>query len=186
MKAVTCELCGGNDLVKDGGMFVCQHCGTKYTVEEARKLIVEGPVSVEGVASTKNLLMRAQEFERNNNVDKAEEYYNRVLDLDPRNAEAKRAMKRLEKVITAPNLTVEFLPANSGVTTSIIFVDGDIIGGIDAGQTKQFTLQYGGHKIGAGSPRCKNPFPVFITRDKKYRMEITAHALSTSFRVMSC
>ena len=39
MQAIKCELCGGGDLVKQDGMFVCQHCGTKYTLEEARKLL---------------------------------------------------------------------------------------------------------------------------------------------------
>ena len=38
MKALTCEMCGSTDLIKDGGVFVCQSCGTKYTVEEAKKM----------------------------------------------------------------------------------------------------------------------------------------------------
>jgi len=29
-------------------MFVCQHCGTKYSVEEAKKLMIEGTVDVQG------------------------------------------------------------------------------------------------------------------------------------------
>ena len=36
--ALKCELCGGTNLVKQEGFFVCQHCGAKYTVEEAKKL----------------------------------------------------------------------------------------------------------------------------------------------------
>ncbi|MBQ3501749.1 MAG: TFIIB-type zinc finger domain-containing protein, partial [Oscillospiraceae bacterium] len=32
MKSMTCEMCGNNDLVKQDGYFVCQYCGTKYTV----------------------------------------------------------------------------------------------------------------------------------------------------------
>ena len=39
MKQMTCERCGSTDLVKQDGMFVCQSCGCKYTVEEARKLM---------------------------------------------------------------------------------------------------------------------------------------------------
>jgi predicted phosphohydrolase len=38
MKALVCELCNGNDFVKQDGVFVCQFCGTKYTLEEAKKL----------------------------------------------------------------------------------------------------------------------------------------------------
>ncbi|MBQ1728972.1 MAG: hypothetical protein II036_01280 [Oscillospiraceae bacterium] len=28
MKAIVCEMCGSQDLVKKDGMFVCQNCGT--------------------------------------------------------------------------------------------------------------------------------------------------------------
>jgi len=48
MKRLTCELCGSNDFVKEDGLFVCQSCGTKYSVEEAKKMMVEGTVEVTG------------------------------------------------------------------------------------------------------------------------------------------
>ena len=48
MKKLQCELCGGNELLKDGDYFVCQHCGTKYKTEDAKKLFVEGKVDVSG------------------------------------------------------------------------------------------------------------------------------------------
>lgn len=37
--ALTCELCGSTNFVKDGGVFVCQGCGMKYTLEEAQRLM---------------------------------------------------------------------------------------------------------------------------------------------------
>ena len=48
MKQLTCEMCGGTDLIKDGGVFVCQTCGCKYSVEEAKKMMIEGTVEVQG------------------------------------------------------------------------------------------------------------------------------------------
>lgn len=54
MKKICCELCGSNDFVKDGGMFVCQSCGTKYTLEEAKKLMIEGTVEVTGTVTVDN------------------------------------------------------------------------------------------------------------------------------------
>lgn len=48
MKQIVCEMCGNNDLIKQDGVYVCQYCGTKYTVEEARKMMVEGTVDVQG------------------------------------------------------------------------------------------------------------------------------------------
>ena len=41
MKAIVCEMCGSNDLIKRDGVYICQNCGTKYTVEEAKNLLVE-------------------------------------------------------------------------------------------------------------------------------------------------
>ena len=46
MKAIRCEMCESQDLVKKDGYYVCQNCGTKYDPEEAKKLLVEVPVSV--------------------------------------------------------------------------------------------------------------------------------------------
>ena len=48
MKRMVCEMCGGTDLMKDQGVFVCQSCGCKYSVEEAKKMMIEGVVQVEG------------------------------------------------------------------------------------------------------------------------------------------
>ena len=47
MKQLTCEMCGSTDLMTQDGVFVCQSCGTKYSVEEAKKMMVEVGVAVE-------------------------------------------------------------------------------------------------------------------------------------------
>ena len=48
MKELVCEMCGSNDIVKQDGLFVCQTCNTKYSVEEARKMMFGETVEVEG------------------------------------------------------------------------------------------------------------------------------------------
>lgn len=101
MKAMVCEMCGGNEVVKTGGMYVCQHCGTKYDAQEARKLFVtiSGPVAVDGVATADNLMERAQEFYDRGDEKKALEYADRVLDIDVHNERARAmqtAIKRAE------------------------------------------------------------------------------------------
>ncbi len=48
MKQLTCEMCGSTELLKKDGIFVCQTCGTKYSVEEAKKMMIEGTVEVSG------------------------------------------------------------------------------------------------------------------------------------------
>ena len=49
-------MCGSTDLVKKEGLFECQSCGTKYSVEEAKKMMVEGTVKVDNSDYIKNFL----------------------------------------------------------------------------------------------------------------------------------
>ena len=48
MKKIVCEMCGSNDLMKKDNVYVCESCGTKYSVEEAKKMMIEGKVDVSG------------------------------------------------------------------------------------------------------------------------------------------
>lgn len=41
-------MCGSNDIVKKDGLYVCQFCGTKYSVEDAKKMMIDGTVNVQG------------------------------------------------------------------------------------------------------------------------------------------
>lgn len=88
MKAMVCELCGGNQFVKQDGMFVCQHCNTKYTVEEAKKLIVEGTVKIDDTDELKNLYDLARRAKDDNNSENAQKYYEQILVKDPSSWEA--------------------------------------------------------------------------------------------------
>lgn len=94
MKKLTCEMCNSNDLVKENGFFVCQHCGTKYSVEEARKMMVEGTVEVAGTvkvdnsASITNYFKMAESAYASNNQKEAENYCNKIIEIDPDNYEA--------------------------------------------------------------------------------------------------
>ena len=51
MKQLKCDMCGSTDILKQEGVFVCQSCGTKYSVEEARRMMIEGTVEVTGKVS---------------------------------------------------------------------------------------------------------------------------------------
>ena len=55
MKMIACDVCGSTELVKKDGLFVCQYCGCKYTVEEVRKLMVEGTVKIDSSEQLKTL-----------------------------------------------------------------------------------------------------------------------------------
>ena len=41
MKKMVCEICESQKIKKENGVFICQECGTEYSVEEAKKLLKE-------------------------------------------------------------------------------------------------------------------------------------------------
>ena len=94
MKQLTCEMCGSTDLVKQDGVFVCQVCGCKYSIEEARKMMVEGTVEVAGTVKVDNtglidsyLQMAENALDSGNNAE-AENYANKIIEIDPKSYRA--------------------------------------------------------------------------------------------------
>ena len=86
MKRMVCEMCNSTDLIKQDGLYVCQSCGTKYSVEEAKKLL--GSVKIDKTEETEKLLILARRARDENNSENAEKYYSMVLQNDPNNWEA--------------------------------------------------------------------------------------------------
>ena len=41
MKKIVCEVCGGMNVRKQNGVFVCSDCGIEYSLEEVKKLFVD-------------------------------------------------------------------------------------------------------------------------------------------------
>ena len=117
MKQLTCEMCGSPNIIKQDGLFVCQNCGTKYSIEEARKLMIEGPVDVSGSTVNinnsdrlSNLYQVARRFRDENNAANAEKYYSMILEEDPNSWEASfyvvyfRALScKIAEIATAAN-----------------------------------------------------------------------------------
>lgn len=104
MKKIVCEMCEGTEFAKVDGMFVCQNCGTKYSPEEAKALMVEvesadivvpttaAPVVVMPNASDSgkihNLLNLARSSYDSKNYSQAEEFCNQVIAIDSMNYDA--------------------------------------------------------------------------------------------------
>ncbi len=94
MKQLTCEMCGSTDLIKQDGFFVCQTCGCKYSVEEAKKMMIEGTVDVQGTVKVDNsafvekYLANARRAKQKEDWAETEKYYNMVEQNDPTNIEA--------------------------------------------------------------------------------------------------
>lgn len=88
MKKLTCELCGSLDIVKQDGFFVCQSCGCKYTIKEAKNLMAEGKVKVDNSERLENLYVLARRAKKDNNFDEAAKYYGEIKIEDPNSWEA--------------------------------------------------------------------------------------------------
>lgn len=94
MKQLTCEICGSTDLVKQDGFFVCQTCGTKYSVEEAKKMMIEGTVDVQGTVKIDNTDKLTNYYEMAEtaydagNKSEAEAYCNKIIEIDSTNYKA--------------------------------------------------------------------------------------------------
>ena len=88
MRSLTCEMCNGTDLVKQDGFFVCQNCGTKYSVEEAKRMMVEGTVKIDNSEKLNNLYVLARQARESNDSENAIKYYEMIRQEDPKNWEA--------------------------------------------------------------------------------------------------
>ena len=94
MKQLTCEMCGSTDIAKQDGFFVCQTCGMKYSVEDAKKMMIEGTVDVKGTVKVDNsafvekYLANARRAKQKEDWEETEKYYNMVEQNDPTNIEA--------------------------------------------------------------------------------------------------
>lgn len=99
MKQIVCEMCESTSFAKVDGMFVCQGCGTKYSVEEAKKLMVEvegdveAPVTPTPAAPAENsklnnLYELARRAKENDDSEAAAKYYEMILFENPSDWEA--------------------------------------------------------------------------------------------------
>ena len=86
MQVMKCELCGSADIIKQDGVYICHHCGTKYTVEEAQKLI--GVVKIDKSDENEKYLILARRARDEENPENAIKYYSLVAENDPQNWEA--------------------------------------------------------------------------------------------------
>ncbi len=95
MKKLVCELCGSGDMIKKDGYYICQACETKYSVEEAKKMMIEGTVDVSGstikVDNTSYIeksLDNARQALKREDWAKVAKYYTSVQSAEPDNLEA--------------------------------------------------------------------------------------------------
>jgi len=84
MKQLVCEACGSKELIKQDGVFVCQSCDTKYSVEEAAKMTT----GIDTSASLEKALKNARRAMERKDYEQAEKFYGIILMEEPENWEA--------------------------------------------------------------------------------------------------
>ena len=122
MKAIKCELCGSTDVIKQEGLYVCQHCRTKYAPEEAKKLLVDSPIRIDNSGYIENYLEIAKQALAAGNGSEAESYCNKILEIDPGNTEAWR-MKGNAVVKQSSLGSIRFLEASTYFIKAISLTD---------------------------------------------------------------
>lgn len=61
MKKMICEICESQRIKKEKGIFICQDCGTEYSLEDAKKLLKEIDDETEKMEATNNKTVITQE-----------------------------------------------------------------------------------------------------------------------------
>ncbi len=94
MKKITCEICGSNDVIKKDDFFECQICGTKYSTDEVKKIVLEGSIDISGSTvkidnseNIRNYLNLANYAFETEHYSECEFYCNKILEIDSTNYE---------------------------------------------------------------------------------------------------
>ena len=81
-------MCGSTDIIKKDGFYVCNYCGTKYTVEEAKKIFLSSTVTVDKTDSISKYVEIMENAVKSQNYEEAEKYANMILEIDQHNYKA--------------------------------------------------------------------------------------------------
>lgn len=130
MKQLVCEMCGSKDLIKQEGVFVCQACGCKYSLEEARKMMIEGTVDVTGSTvkidtskELESLYQIARRARNDNNSEHAAKYYDMILVKDPTSWEAAFYSVYYSAIQTnIANIQSEAVKVNNSIDTVLYLI----------------------------------------------------------------
>lgn len=146
--ALKCPSCGADITIDDSRDFCfCQYCGTKIVQD---KVVVEhrGSVSIDRSFEINNLFIRAQDMIQSNDYESAEQYYNRILDIDATNEVARTELRNIQNAKNQPNLSITITSKFYNKKAQVrIDIDGVTQGTVTVGNTQSYKLPIGTHSV---------------------------------------
>lgn len=104
---LVCPSCGGSvECNAKETRGICNHCGSTFLIRENRAYNSQTASNTVNIGlgtsgeSLTNHIKRGQEFENQHNFDKATKYYNKALDIDYHNKDARAGLARIKLVET--------------------------------------------------------------------------------------
>ena len=90
MSALVCDLCGGKLIMGPGGIAVCDSCGMEYSPERMKEKVqeIKGTVRIDNTHMISTYLDMASTALEAGNLEEAENYANKVIEIDPHSAKA--------------------------------------------------------------------------------------------------
>lgn len=144
MNELVCEMCGSNDIIKQDGLYVCQSCGTKYSVEEARKMMngetveVEGTVRIDRSSELDNLYKIARRAKDTHNNENALKYYDQILVKDANSWEAQFYVVYFRAMVCK---IAEIGTSSSNIRNSIVSILDLVKNNVDEDKQEEVVLE---------------------------------------------
>ena len=87
MAVLVCDICGGKLTMGSGGIAVCDSCGMEHTKERIQEKVqeIKGTVRIDNSHMIENYLAMAQNAYGASNLDEAQSYCNKIIEIDPKN-----------------------------------------------------------------------------------------------------
>lgn len=89
MKVFVCQGCGSHEFREENGYRICEHCGTKHIITAEDKGVPQSTIDLQN--DVNRLLEKCKE-----EPERAKKFAQRILEIDPNNAEAKAILYRTE------------------------------------------------------------------------------------------
>lgn len=90
MAALVCDICGGKLIMGAGGVATCESCGMEHSANRMKEKVqeIKGVVRVDNSHMVENYLEMANRAYASSNNAEAEQYCNKIIEIDPGNYQA--------------------------------------------------------------------------------------------------